>query len=519
MMPWAIASCCLLAFLAQSAHVAGSSPARNPHIVYFLVDDLGFASVGFNSPTGEPKTPTIDGLREEGAVLSRFYTFRVCSPTRSSFLSGRLPLHVNQVNHPPNEPGGGVPANMTTIAEVLKRGGYATHHIGKWHGGMSQRQKLPVNRGFDSSLAMLSGAEDHFEQTRLGFVDLWRDHAPAHGENGTYSAFLFTEEATRVIEKHDPSTPMFMFLAYELTHEPLQAPQRFIDLYPESIFSARRLGLAMISAVDEGIANVTAALKARGMYENSLIIFSSDNGGPADHEPNYPLRGHKANELEGGVRVVAFVSGGFLPEGRRNGKIDGFMHIVDWYATFARLAGVDPQDCRAAAAGLPPVDSLDMLDMIMGTNSSSPRTEVPLSGGPSQKKRGFIWLGGSEKLRGPWKLIRGSQNEAYFPGPTTPNGTASAPAFLDCTPACLFDLGSDEVEHYDVASKYPWLLKKLLERAEALDKTYFQSAGESKGDPAAKKAAKEQYGGFWGPWQPDEPIAECMGPVSGPWQV
>eukprot|EP00928_Gymnodinium_smaydae_P069341 TRINITY_DN5277_c1_g1_i2.p1 TRINITY_DN5277_c1_g1~~TRINITY_DN5277_c1_g1_i2.p1 ORF type:complete len:514 (-),score=31.57 TRINITY_DN5277_c1_g1_i2:47-1588(-) len=489
---------CFALFVSCSLiHLSACASAR-PHILYFLVDDLGFSSVGFNSPHGEPKTPNIDNLRHEGTALSRLYAYKFCSPTRSSLLSGRLPLHVNQENHPPPAPGGGVPTKMTLISEVLRKGGYKTYHIGKWHCGMSTVQHLPVNRGFDSSLAMLAGAQDHFNQIRLGEVDLWRDHGPAHGENGTYSAYLFAAEALRVIRQHDTSSPMFMYLAFELTHTPLEAPDRFVNLYSESIFKRRRMGLAMISAVDEAIGNVTSLLKHRGMYDNTLIIFSSDNGGPEEHEPNYPLRGHKGNDLEGGVRVVAFVSGGFLPVSQRNRDVKGFMHIADWYATFARLAGVDPHDQRAAAAGLPGIDSLDMLDMILGVNQTSPRREVPLSGGPSGKGALIMYESGTGRH---WKLIRSSQGSAYFPGPTTPNGTASEPEELECNPACLFDLENDEVEHHDVSARHPTVLKKMLERAVELDKTYYQSAGSTQLDTAARSVAKSKYGGFWGPWQ------------------
>lgn len=105
--------------------------APSPHIVMSLVDDLGYSSVGFNSPLGEPLTPNIDKLAAEGTILSHHYTYKFCSPTRSSFLSGRLPLHVNQINHPPNEPGGGVPVNMTTVAALLRSAGYVAHHAGK----------------------------------------------------------------------------------------------------------------------------------------------------------------------------------------------------------------------------------------------------------------------------------------------------------------------------------------------------------------------------------------------------
>eukprot|EP00656_Telonema_subtile_P004067 TRINITY_DN11848_c0_g1_i2.p1 TRINITY_DN11848_c0_g1~~TRINITY_DN11848_c0_g1_i2.p1 ORF type:complete len:229 (+),score=41.00 TRINITY_DN11848_c0_g1_i2:116-802(+) len=192
-------------------YILQQASATPPHIVMLVVDDLGFAGVGWNSPAGEPLTPHIDSLKEAGSVLQSHYTFKYCSPTRSSFLSGRLPLHVNQINRPPSTPGGGVPVGMTTVAQLLQSRGYATHHSGKWHGGMSHSNQLPINRGFNSSLAMLSGAADHFTNTRDGQVDMWLDHLPAHGLNGTYSLYRYTKHATDAIQAHDAKQPLFLW--------------------------------------------------------------------------------------------------------------------------------------------------------------------------------------------------------------------------------------------------------------------------------------------------------------------
>jgi arylsulfatase A-like enzyme len=137
----------LLALLLAAGPTAAAP--HKPHIVYFLVDDLGFSNVGYNNrPNPEPLTPHIDALHDGGAELTNYYVYRFCSPTRSSFISGRLPYHVNQENHPPASPGGGVPLEMTTIADKLNASGYLGHQIGKWHCGMSCTGHLPVHRGF-----------------------------------------------------------------------------------------------------------------------------------------------------------------------------------------------------------------------------------------------------------------------------------------------------------------------------------------------------------------------------------
>ena len=494
--------------LPSAAAAAAVTPPK-PHLILSLVDDLGYSSVGFNSPTGEPLTPVIDGLARSGAILSHHYAFRFCSPSRSSFLSGRLPLHVNQQNHPPNVPGGGVPQNMTTIATILKREGYSTIHAGKWHGGMSHANLLPINRGFDTSLAMLSGSADHWTNIREGFVDMWLDNAPAHGLNGTYSLDRYMAHALGAIDAHDPRIPFFLYMAFQDVHGPTEAPQRFLDLYPTTIHPARRRGLAQISAVDEAIGNLTGMLRAKGMWDASLFVFSADNGGPADHEPNFPLRGAKGADFEGGVRTVAFATGGVLPRWRRGGpSIEAQMHLCDWYATFARLAGVtDLHDAPAAAAGLPPVDAIDMWPAIVGNISRSPRAELPLSGGTRLKGTALIVECPSAHCpgsRGRYKLVRGKQTSGFFPGPTTPNGTKHGGDIVCATHgACLFDLSTDPIEHVDLAADKPELLHRLKVRASELDATVYQSPGGMKGDPASKRAAREIYGGFWGPWQDD----------------
>ena len=186
-----------------------SAPVMTPpHLVMALVDDLGYAGVGFSSSSDEPITPRIDTLASSGALLTRHYTFKYCSPSRSSFLSGRLPAHVNQQNRPPNVAGGGIAINMTTIGTVLRDAGYATVHVGKWHGGMSHPAQLPINRGFDSSLAMLSGAADHWTNERFGIVDLWKDKSPARGINGSYSLYSYMRHALDAIAREH--VPPFM---------------------------------------------------------------------------------------------------------------------------------------------------------------------------------------------------------------------------------------------------------------------------------------------------------------------
>ena len=148
---------------------AGEAP--KPHILMFLADDFGHYDISYNNP--DAPTPTLHQLASDGVILNRHYVYQYCSPTRSSFMSGRLPIHVNTANHPTTVLGG-VDLRMQTVAEALKSAGYACHTAGKWHAGAHLWSQLPTQRGFDSQLGYLNGMEDHYTQVfdQLSGVDL-----------------------------------------------------------------------------------------------------------------------------------------------------------------------------------------------------------------------------------------------------------------------------------------------------------------------------------------------------------
>ena len=280
LLPLLFSSCQAVA----AARAAGSTP---PHLIFCLVDDLGYYNVGFHNP--DQVSPEIDALAAEGVVLEAFYTFKYCSPTRSSFLSGRLPIHVNQllpgaINNP-----GGIDLRMTLLPQKLKLAGYKTAQTGKWHCGARSELHLPVNRGFDSHFGFLGGGEDHYQNKGKQPVDLWRDHAPAYGENGTYSCELYSAEALRVVTQHDPKDPLFLYVAYQNTHTPYECPVQYQD--PAQNFSTRRIVQGMLTCVSISVGNLTRTLKSKGMWDNTLLVFSGDNGGPQYWgSNNHPLR-------------------------------------------------------------------------------------------------------------------------------------------------------------------------------------------------------------------------------------
>ena len=482
-----------------------------PHLVFMLVDDWGWANVGYHRdpPTKEVVTPNIDDLVKNGLELDQHYAYRCCSPSRCSLMSGRLPIHVNDNNtnpdiYNPKDPisgFSGIPRNMTSIATKLKAAGYATHQVGKWDAGMATPDHTPKGRGFDSSFSYFNHGNDYYTQIVgdcKGYgsvVDLWDYDQPANTSNGTdYEEHLFEMHLMDVVNNHDPSTPLFLYYAPHIAHTPLQVPDSYLNKFSFIDDHDRQYYHAMVNYLDDVVGNLTKALKKRGMWDNLLFVTSSDNGGPVHSgggANNYPLRGGKLTDWQGGIRVNAFVSGGFLPEAMRGKKTDGYIHLADWYATFCALAGVDPTDERAAKANLPPIDSMNMWPLISGQNSTSPRTDVPAS------NRSLI--------SGDYKILVGNVNQAGWTGPQYPNLTnpsGGIDAVEKCGDSgCLYNIKTDPEERVNLANKMPDMLKKMRRLLTKYQESLFNP--ERGGVwPGACDAAVNKYGGFWGPFLP-----------------
>ena len=497
----------ILASIAKeiSGKQEGNHAADKPHIIFMMVDDWGWANVGYhrNPPTSEVVTPNIDSLVKDGLELDQHYAYQFCSPSRSSFLSGRLPIHVNDLNkaldfYNPDDPVSGfagIPRNMTGIATKLKAAGYATHQVGKWHAGGATPDHIPTGRGFDTSFGYFSAANDYYTEVdgicnNTAIVDLWDTDKPATGVNGTgpdnYEEALFAERVMQVLENHDPSTPLFLYYAPHIAHRPLQVPDRYAQKFSFIDDQHRQYYHAMIEYLDEVVGNVTKALKQHKLWNNLLFVTSADNGGPLGSANNYPMKGGKFSDWQGGIRVNAFVSGGYLPEKMRGQKTDGYIHLTDWYATFCYLAGVDPTDEEAAKAKLPPIDSMNMWPLISGQNSTSPRTDIPASN---------LTL-----ISGDYKIITGNVSWSTWTGPHSPNTTSKVTSIVEnCGDGCLFNIKTDPTEHDNLATKMPDVLKEMQKKLKKYQETYF-NPDRGKKAPEACDAALNKYGGFWGPF-------------------
>ena len=359
-----------------------------PNIVVIMVDDLGFNEVstyGGGLANGQFKTPNIDQLAADGVLCTNGYSATaVCSPSRAALLTGRFatrfgyeftptakgygkiidymakdrampPIYREEIdNQLPPVSEMGLPPSEITIPEMLKPQGYHSVHVGKWHLGGS-KDYIPTNHGFDESLWIESGSlflpENHPDVVNAKLTDImdkfvfanlpyavqFNDSAPFKPD-GHLTDYL-TNEAVKVIEKNK-NQPFFLYLAYWAVHRPLQALQSDYDKLDYIDNHVERVQAAMVMTVDRGVGKIRQALKDNGIDDNTIIIFTSDNGAPNTYglpDVNKPYRGWKVTFFEGGVHIPFIVS---YPKNIQGGQTySGRVSNVDIYSTLGALAG------------------------------------------------------------------------------------------------------------------------------------------------------------------------------------
>jgi arylsulfatase A-like enzyme len=435
--------------LALSLAIASLAHAADkPNFIYLLADDLGYTDVGFHG--SDIKTPHIDKLATGGAKFEAFYVQPVCSPTRAALLTGRYPMrHGLQVGVVRPWAQYGLPLEERTLSQALQAAGYFTAICGKWHLGHFERAYLPTNRGFNHQYGHYNGALDYFTHERDGGFDWHRNDQVCRDEG--YSTTLLGDEAVRLIEQHETSRPFFLYVPFNAPHSPLQAPQEYLDRYAHIQDHKRRTYAAMVACVDDQIGRIVIALEKRGLRDNTLIAFSSDNGGPLNlGATNGTLRAGKGTLYEGGVRVSAFANWpGKIQAGT---VVNEPLHIADWYPTMLRLAGAKVDQSL-------PLDGRDAWATIV-EGKPSPHEEILLNTTPAN---GGIRVGN-------WKLVvNGSRSEVD--GQSTAKKTSpqakgkkakAAPSGTDAIE--LFDLTSDPSERTNLAEKHSETVQDLRAR-------------------------------------------------------
>jgi len=413
-----------------------------PNIIVILVDDMGFnevSSYGGGMGNGQFKTPNIDQLAKDGVLCTNGYaTTAVCSPSRASLLTGRFSTRFGYEYTPARGMGSfiysmnkdkdppmlfdqevedalppmeqmGLPSSEITIAELLKPEGYHTTHIGKWHLGGS-KQFIPTNHGFDESLWIETGSlflpeeDPNVVNAKLSFdpIDkfLWANlpyavqfnDSPRFNPDGHLTDY-FTKEAVKVIEKNK-NQPFFLYLAYWAIHTPLQALKSDYDKLSYIEDHAERVQAAMVMTVDRGVGKIRETLKENSLDDNTIIIFTCDNGAPyyiGLPNLNKPYRGWKLTLFEGGIHVPFIVN---YPDSIPAGQVyDGRVSNVDIFATAANLAGASlPTDRK--------MDGTNILPYLTGAKSGSP--ERPLF-----TKNGTF----SQVIKEDWKLLWDQQQQ------------------------------------------------------------------------------------------------------------
>ena len=409
---------------AEPAFAQRSSRTSRPNVIFILADDLGWGDL---SCYGRPdyRTPNLDRLAAEGTRLTDAYSASaVCTPTRCAFVTGQYPgrLKIGLIeplrttNHSVGlEPG------YPTIASLLKKSGYDTALLGKWHLGF-RPEWGPNAHGFDEFFGILAGAGDyHLHKNGLGQPDLYENLTPV--ERNGYLTDLLTDRAVDYISRRR-TPPFYLSLHYTAPHWPWQARKggekvAFTDKTIEPVTmgggGSLQLYAEMMRSLDDGIGRVMKALKASGIDRNTLVIFTSDNGGER-FSYHWPFSGEKGDLLEGGIRVPAIVRWtGVVPANRVSHQM---AITMDWTATIL-AAG------QTTAAEGYPLDGIDLLPLIKQTTAEVDRT--------------FFWRIYKQQAvrKGNWKYFNDGERRK------------------------LFDLSSDQREQADFSRKNPDMLKRL----------------------------------------------------------
>ena len=412
---------------------------EKPNIVIILTDDQGYADVSYNphSPP-EVSTPNIDALAHSSVICTQGYTSgHVCSPTRAGLMTGRYQQRFGI--YTAGEGGSGVPLNEVFIPQRLKPAGYVSGALGKWHLGLTKEYHA-MNRGFDEFYGFMGrGAHPYFDHSDMNHP-IYRGFKPIKEEG--YLTTRITEEAVDFISRHKKEH-FFLYVAYNAVHSPPEAPKE--DIKNLTGDEKRDTLMAMIKHLDMGVGEIVKSLKKHDIYDNTLLIFLTDNGGSnAMSANNAPLRGFNLMDYEGGIHVPFIVSWPAQLKGIK--KCDVPMWSIDLFATALDAAGLPlPRD--------KPLDGKSILPALKGETD--------------KLHDAFYWSSGGAKGKwairsGDWKLVAEKKRIE------------------------LFNLDKDLSETTDLAAKHPKLVSELADKYnEWLDKM---------ADPVSKQGKR---------WNPD----------------
>jgi arylsulfatase A-like enzyme len=426
-----LALCASFPAFARDSEVAKK---RKPNIVLLFADDAGYGDFGFQG-SRTFRTPHLDQLAGEGTRFSQAYvTDPTCGPSRAGLLTGRYQQHFGfEENNVPGymSPNSkldgaemGLPLTERTIADHLRAQGYRTGLLGKWHQGDADRYH-PLRRGFDEFYGFRGGSRSYWPYT-----DPRQSPPPQNrmergfGEFREHRGYLTDALATEAVSfiRRNRNRPFFLFVSFTAVHTPMEALPEDLAAFPH-LTGIRKLAAAQMRALDRASGAILSELKARGLDENTLVVFTNDNGGevPNNGSVNYPLAGTKATFLEGGLRVPMLMR---WPGQLRPGSVyEAPVSTLDLLPTFIHAAGKDP-------SAIENLDGTSLLPYLRGEQTGRPHQTL------------FWKRGVRAAIRdGDWKLVRHADR-----------------------PAELFDLRHDVGEQDDLAGKHPRIVRTLFEK-------------------------------------------------------
>lgn len=418
--------------------LGSASGADRPNVVIILADDLGrgdYSAFG----TADISTPSIDRIAREGITFSNFYANScVCSPTRAALLSGCYPDRVGVpgvIRHTPDNSWGWLVPETALLPRKLKDAGYHSALVGKWHLGL-ESPNTPTEHGFDHFHGFLGDMmDDYWTHLRGGqnFMRLGQDVIEPSG----HATDLFTDWACEYLTQRahqrdhaDADSPFLLYLAYNAPHDPIQPPAEWIERVRKrvpGIADKRAALVALIEQMDAGIGRVLATLQQLGLAENTLVIFTSDNGGVLGHGAvNGPWRSEKQHLYEGGLRVPAMARWpGHIPPGSKTERVTLTMDI---FATVLEVAAVDRP---------PDIDGVSFLSAVTDQRDAAIKRDLYFV-----RREGGSQYGGKTieaLLRDEWKLVQDSPFR----------------------PLELYNLKSDPQETDDLVNREPRIFNEL----------------------------------------------------------
>ncbi len=436
-------------FLATSTAAAAAqlTPApKRPNLVFILADDLGYGDLpAWGARTGI-STPNIDAIIKNGIRFTRAYANAPeCTPTRASFLTGRYPHRVGGLECAIGVGNAGryddaewlaargelgLPTSETSIARMLKDAGYDTCLSGKWHLGYDLAKFGPLRHGFDEFFGITGGNSDYFTH-REPSGDPVLVHNETHVDRKGYLTTLIADHAVGWLQRRTPDRPFFHYIAFNAPHTPTQGPadeDRPVNSENWERGDSATYG-KMIESLDTAIGMIVAQIRAMGALENTLLVFTSDNGATRIGS-NAPLRGAKSQTWEGGIRVPCAVQWpGRIPSGRTSKQV---LATMDWTATFLAAARVKPSATR-------PPDGIDLLPHLTATSAPPVHRTLFFRYRRGQAHRFAV-------LDGDMKYVRDNDQEY------------------------LFDLATDESEQRDLSARRPAELQSLKAKLAAWEK-------------------------------------------------